>query len=72
MNAALFKKILPQEYLDRYLSRNTREDGRGLLEANAYHETFKTLSDTHHSIIFRVGETFVLVDLKEEIQNKAI
>ena len=48
MNAELFKKILPQEYIDRYLSQNLREDGRSFLQSQTVSQNYKKISDQHH------------------------
>lgn len=62
MNQAIFKEILPGEYLSRFTDEHIREDGRGFDEARPIKAIRK-----NEVCLLSVGQTLVMANIEISI-----
>ena len=64
MEAAAFRKLYPEEFLDRFLSQGLRPDGRRPTKARAASTSFSAVTTARGSALVKLGGTTVVTAIE--------
>jgi exosome complex RNA-binding protein Rrp42 (RNase PH superfamily) len=67
MQAEAFRKLYPEEFLEKFLGQGVRPDGRGLASAKTFSVHIGPVSNSPGSALVKVGETTVLTSTEVSI-----
>lgn len=68
LQADAFKKLYPEQYYSRFISQNTRPDGRTLGRARIATVGLGVISTADSSALVRIGATSVIAAVKLEVR----
>lgn len=65
--AEAFKKLYPDQYYKKFLSQNTRPDGRSLIQTRPASVSLGVITSADSSALIKVGNTTVIAGIKLEV-----
>lgn len=65
--AEAFKKLYPDQYYARFLSQNTRPDGRSLGQTRPASVALGVITSADSSALIKIGNTTVIAGVKLEV-----
>ena len=71
VQAEAFKKLYPEQYYSRFISQNTRPDGRSLGRARAATVGLGVVTTADSSALIKIGNTTVIAGIKLEVLSNA-
>lgn len=72
LQADAFKKLYPEQYYSRFISQNTRPDGRTLGRARIATVGLGVISTADSSALVRIGATSVIAAVKLEVRSQQL